>query len=388
MKRSESRILTTHVGSIPRPKAMLELSNLQKGPPSDKVAYTKLLRASVAEVVRKQAEVGLDIVNDGEFGKASWANYIIARISGFEIRQDQLREVEWLGSDRIRFSEFLAEDFPRAIHGSPTEACIGPIRYEDRESIAIAIDALNDALKGVKVEEAFMTAVAPASTAYDGVNEFYPSEKEYVYAIADALRDEYQAIHKAGLLVQVDDAVLANMYDALVRQSPQRYREWAQLRIDALNHALEGIPEDRVRYHLCFGSWHLPHISDAPLEEIVGFVLQVKAGAYSIEAANPRHEHEWRVWENGRLPEGKILIPGVITHHIITVEHPRLIADRIVRFAKLVGRENVIAGADCGFAQVDLIRRVHPEVMWAKFEALVEGARLASAELWGKKAAA
>ena len=388
MKRRESRILTTHVGSIPRPKAMLELSNLQKGPPSDKVAYTKLLRSSVAEVVRKQAAVGLDIINDGEFGKASWANYIIARISGFEIRPDQLREVEWLGSDRVRFAEFLQEDFPRGLQGSPTEACVGPIRYEDRESIAIAIDALNDALPAVKVEEAFMTAVAPASTAYDGVNEFYPSEREYVYAIAEALRDEYQAIHRAGLLVQVDDAVLANMYDALVRKSPQRYREWAQLRIDALNHALEGIPEDRVRYHLCFGSWHLPHISDAPLEEIVGFVLQVNAGAYSIEAANPRHEHEWRVWENGRLPEGKILIPGVITHHIITVEHPRLIADRIVRFAKLVGRENVIAGADCGFAQVDLIRRVHPEVMWAKFEALVEGARIASAELWGKKAAA
>ena len=388
MKRSDSRILTTHVGSIPRPKEMLEMSNLQKGPPADKPAYEALLRKSVAEVVRKQAEVGLDIINDGEFGKASWANYIIARVSGFELRPDQLRETEWLGSDRVRFRAYLEEDFPRGVQGSPTEACVGPIRYVDNESIAIALDALDDALAKVKVEEAFMTAVAPASTAYDGVNEFYATEKEYVYAIADALRTEYQAIHKAGLLVQVDDAVLANMYDALVSKSPQRYREWAQLRIDALNHALEGIPEDRVRYHLCFGSWHLPHISDAPLEEIVGFVLQVRAGAYSIEAANPRHEHEWRVWENARLPEGKILIPGVITHHIITVEHPRLVADRIIRFARLVGRENVIAGADCGFAQADLIRRVHPEVMWAKFEALVEGARIASQELWGKKAAA
>ena len=388
MKRSDARILTTHVGSLPRPQAMLDLGGFKNGPPEDPVEYARVMTESVAEIVRKQAAVGIDIVNDGEYGKESWANYILKRISGFEVRADQLREVEWLGRDRVRFAEFLAEDFPRAVQGSPTEACVGPIRYVDHESIAVAVDALTDALKSVKVAEAFMTAVAPASTAYDGVNEYYGSEREYVFAIAEALREEYQAIHNAGLLVQVDDAVLANMYDALVTKSPERYREWAQLRIDALNHALEGIPEDRVRYHLCFGSWHLAHVSDAPLEEVVGFILQVKAGAYSIEAANPRHEHEWRVWENGRLPPGKVLIPGVITHHIITVEHPRLVADRIVRFARLVGRENVIAGADCGFAQVDSLRRVHPEIMWAKFEALVEGARIASEELWGRKAAA
>src|SRR5512139_1657053 len=191
-------------------------------------------------------------------------------------------------------------------------------------------------MKSVKAEEGFLTAVAPARAAYNG------------------------------LLVQVDDAVLANMYDHLVSQSPERYREWAQLRIDALNHALEGIPEDRVRYHLCFGSWHLPHISDAPLEEIVGFILQVQAQAYSIEAANPRHEHEWRVWETVKLPPGKILIPGVITHHTMTVEHPQVVADRIVRFARIVGRENVIAGTDCGFAQAQWIQRVHPQIMWAK----------------------
>ena len=388
MRRSEERILTTHVGSLPRPKALTDLGGYLKGPPTDKDAYARQLRQSVAEIVRRQAAVGLDIINDGEFGKESWANYIIRRISGFEVRTEQLREVEWLGSDRVRFAEFLAEDFPRAVQGSPTEACIGPIRYEDRDSIALAVGALTDALKDMQVTEAFMTAVAPASTAYDGINEYYGSEREYVFAIASALREEYLAIHNAGLLVQVDDAVLANMYDALVSKSPERYREWAQLRIDALNHALEGIPEDRIRYHLCFGSWHLAHVSDAPLEEVVGFILQVKAGAYSIEAANPRHEHEWRVWENARLPPGKILIPGVITHHVITVEHPRLIADRIVRFARLVGRENLIAGADCGFAQIDSLRRVHPEIMWAKFEALVEGAQIATEELWGRKAAA
>jgi 5-methyltetrahydropteroyltriglutamate--homocysteine methyltransferase len=228
----------------------------------------------------------------------------------------------------------------------------------------------------------FFTAVAPASTAYNGVNEYYPNEHDYVFAIADALRQEYQPIIDAGLLLQVDDAVLANMYDYLVEQSPRHYREWAQLRVDALNHALEGIPDDRVRYHVCFGSWHVPHVADAPLEEIVDFILQVRAGAYSIEAANPRHEHEWRVWESRKLPPGKILIPGVVTHHLTTVEHPRLVADRIIRFARLVGRENVIAGTDCGFAQTQGIQRVHPSVMWAKFESLVEGARLATQELW------
>jgi 5-methyltetrahydropteroyltriglutamate--homocysteine methyltransferase len=233
------------------------------------------------------------------------------------------------------------------------------------------------------VEEAFMTAVAPGSTAYDGVNEHYATEREYVFAIAEALREEYRAIHAAGLIVQVDDPVIANMYDALTSKSPARYQQWAQLRVDALNHALRDIPEDRVRYHVCFGSWHVPHTSDAPLEEIIDLVLQVKTGAYLIEAANPRHEHEWRVWEKGRLPEGRILIPGVITHHTVIVEHPRLVADRIVRFANIVGRENVIAGTDCGFAQIEGLQRVHPQVMWAKLEALAEGARLASRELWG-----
>jgi 5-methyltetrahydropteroyltriglutamate--homocysteine methyltransferase len=383
MKRSEERILTTHVGSLPRPKALLEAGTSGK----DSAAYVKLLNDSIAEVVGLQAAHGLDIVNDGEFGKESWANYILKRLSGFEIRPDQKRELEWLGRDRFRFREFMEESFPR-VRGTATEACVGPVTYAHREPIEHAIAALKAALPKVKVEEAFMTAVAPASTAYDGINEYYGSEREYVFAIAEALREEYLAIHNAGLLVQVDDAVLANMYDALVSQSPERYREWAQLRVDALNHALEGIPEDRVRYHLCFGSWHVPHISDAPLEDVVGFILQVKAGAYSIEAANPRHEHEWRVWETHKLPPGRILIPGVITHHIITVEHPRLVADRIIRFAKIVGRENVIAGTDCGFAQLDSLARVHPDIMWAKFDALAEGARIASDELWGRKAAA
>lgn len=290
----------------------------------------------------------------------------------------------WLGRDRLRFAEFIEQELPNIHKGAPTEACVAAIRYCDTQLIDRSIADLKAGLSAVPGTEGFMTAVAPASTAYDGVNEFYSNEREYVFAIADALRSEYLAIHRAGLIVQVDDAVLANMYDALTQQSPQRYREWAQLRVVALNRALEGIPEDRVRYHVCFGSWHLPHISDAPLEEIVDLILQVRAGAYSIEAANPRHEHEWRVWQHGRLPAGKILIPGVVTHHLVTVEHPRVVADRIVRFANLVGRENVIAGTDCGFAQVDIIKRVHPKIMWAKFESLVEGARIVSQELWGR----
>jgi len=382
MKRSENRILTTHVGSMVRPQQLRDLAATANESPQNKQRYEDFLRDSVAEVVRMQAKVGIDIVNDGEYGKSSWSNYILERITGFEHRPDQLRPVFWLGRDRDRFPEVMAAEFPWMASGVPTEACVGPIKYRDRSNIERDIRNLKAALRSVRVEEAFLPVVAPASSAYDGVNEYYPTEKEYVYAIADALREEYRAIHDAGLVVQVDDAVLANMYDHLVETSPENYRQWAGLRIEALNHALEGIPEDRVRYHVCFGSWHVPHLSDAPLEEIVGFILSVRAGAYSIEAANPRHEHEWRVWESKKLPEGKILIPGVVTHHTITVEHPRLVADRILRFARLVGRENVIAGTDCGFAQAQFIQRVPPSVMWAKFEALVEGARIASAELW------
>jgi 5-methyltetrahydropteroyltriglutamate--homocysteine methyltransferase len=386
MKRSTDRILTTHTGSIPRPPELLALSSSKSGPPQDPERYAAELRRSVATIVRRQAEVGLDIVNDGEFGKHSWGAYILSRISGFELRPEELRPVEWLGRERETFAEFLAEAFPRAIRGVPTEACVGPIEYRGHEALDLAVVSLMEALRGVAVEEAFMTAVAPGSTAYDGVNEFYASEHEYLFAIADALHEEYRAIHAAGLVVQVDDPVIANMYDALTSQSAVHYRQWARLRVDALNHALRGIPADRVRYHVCFGSWHVPHTCDAPLEEILDLILEVNAGAYLIEAANPRHEHEWRAWEQARLPDGKILVPGVITHHTVTVEHPRVVADRIVRFARIVGRENVIAGTDCGFAQVDTLQRVHPSVMWAKMAALVEGARLASRELWGHSA--
>ena len=386
MKRSEKRILTTHTGSLIRPLDVLELARKRATAARPIRRRTPArLREAVAEVVRKQVEVGIDIVSDGEFGKSSWATYILERLSGFEIRPDQLQPLVWLGRDRERFAEFFdAGDMPGALRGAPTEVCVGADHLSgpgDRCS-AIWTTSARRRASTASVAEAFFTAVAPASTAYNGVNEYYPSDHDYVFAIADALRQEYQAILDTGLLLQVDDAVLANMYDHLVQHSPERYREWAQLRVDALNHALEGIPEDRVRYHVCFGSWHVPHVADAPLEEIVDLILQVRAGAYSIEAANPRHEHEWRVWENAQAAAGQILIPGVITHHLTTVEHPRLVADRIMRFARLVGRENVIAGTDCGFAQSQGTQRVHPTVMWAKFESLVEGARIATRELW------
>ena len=381
MKRSEHRILTTHVGSLVRPKELREMAPPGEQP-KDPARYNAVLRQQTLDVVRKQAELGIDIVSDGEYGKSSWSNYILNRISGFEIRPEQLRPVVWLGRDRERFSEAIFQEFPRLAGGTRTEACVGPISYQDHAPIDRAIANFTSALQDVRVEEAFLTSVAPASTAYDGVNEYYLSDKDYVYAIADALREEYRAIYEAGLLLQVDDAVLANMYDHLVQQSPDKYYQWANLRVEALNHALTGIPEDRIRYHVCFGSWHVPHVADAPLEAIVDLILKVNAGAYSIEAANVRHEHEWKIWEGKKLPAGKILIPGVITHHTVTVEHPQLVAERILRWAGLVGRENVIAGSDCGFAQSEVIQRVHPTVMWAKFESLVEGARLATKQLW------
>ena len=375
MKRSTDRILTTHVGSLIRPKALLDAKDAQ---------HETALRQSVADVVARQAEAGIDVFNDGEFGKSGWANYVLDRMTGFAPRPNVLVPAVWLGRDRIRFAEFMAAEFPRGVTGTPGHACVAPITYQGQASVRRDLANLKAAAAATKVEELFFTAVAPASVGYDARNEHYASERDYVFAIAAALREEYLEIHKAGVVLQVDDAVLANMYDHLVAESPQRYREWAELRIDALNHALDGIPEDRIRYHICFGSWHVPHVADAALQDIIDLVLKVRAGAYSIEAANVRHEHEWRVWQKVKLPPGKILIPGVVTHHTTTVEHPRLVADRIVNFAKLIGRENVIAGTDCGFAQAETIQRVHPQVMWAKLESLAEGARIASKELWGR----
>ena len=382
MKRSDTRILTTHVGSLIRPVELMELGKSVHENPQARRRYDNALTRATADVVQRQIDAGIDVVNDGEYGKSSWSNYVLDRLTGFEPSGDRLFEAVWLGRDRIRFREFMKEYYPRGAVTAPGHICVAPIAYRGHDAIRSNIADLKAALAESGASEAFLTAVAPASTGYEAANEYYSTDRDYVFAIAEALHEEYLEIVNAGLILQVDDAVLANMFDELTQQGPTRYREWAEVRIEALNHALRDIPEDRIRYHICFGSWHVPHMADAAMDDIVDLMLKVRAGAYSFEAANARHEHEWRVWQNVELPPGRILIPGVVTHHTTTVEHPRLVADRITRFAELVGRENVIAGTDCGFAQIEGLRRVHPQVMWAKLEALAEGARIASRELW------
>jgi 5-methyltetrahydropteroyltriglutamate--homocysteine methyltransferase len=384
VKRSVDRLLTTHVGSLIRPQALRELGAAARHDAAKASSYAEEVRNATTDVVARQAQAGVDIVNDGEYGKSSWANYVLDRMTGFEYRPDTIFEPLYLGRDRVRFAEFMQAHFPRGAKGVPGHVCVAPITYTGLDAIRRNIADLKAALASAGVEEGFLTAVAPASTGYDASDEFYRDERAYVFALAEALREEYLEIVNSGLVLQVDDAVLANMYDELVyRGGAAHYRRWAELRVDALNHALRGIPEDRVRYHICFGSWHVPHVADAPLDAIVDLMLRVNAGAYSIEAANVRHEHEWRVWQQVKLPPGKMLIPGVVTHHTTTVEHPQVVADRLVRFAGLVGRDNVVAGTDCGFAQIEGLQRVHPQVMWAKLEALTQGARLASKALWG-----
>jgi 5-methyltetrahydropteroyltriglutamate--homocysteine methyltransferase len=382
--RSETRFLTTHTGSLIRPETLVT----EPAPDADaatRAAYERSLEAEVTQVVARQAETGLDVVNDGEFGKSGWSGYALARVTGFEVRKDQLKPLDWLGRDRERFVEFFTDnpELPAALTGAPSQVCVGPIEYTGIDLVNRDLANLKAATAAYPEREVFFTSVAPASTAYSGVNEYYKTDEEYVYAIAEAMRQEYLAVHEAGFILQVDDAVLANMYDFLSQQGEGVYQRWAQIRVEALNHALRGIPEDRVRYHICFGSWHVPHVADAPLEAITDLMFAVNAGAYSIEAANPRHEWEWETWEKTKLPDGKIVIPGVISHHMTTVEHPRLVAQRLERFARILGRENVIGGADCGFAQTAGIKRTHPEVVWAKFASLVEGAQIASQRVWG-----
>jgi 5-methyltetrahydropteroyltriglutamate--homocysteine methyltransferase len=384
LHRSETRFLTTHTGSIIRPETLVA----EPAPDADaatRATYERELAAEVAQAVARQADTGLDVMNDGEFGKSGWSGYALARVTGFEVRKDQLKPLDWLGRDRERFVGFFTgnAELPAALTGAPSQVCVGPIDYTGTDLVKRDLANLKAAAAGYQDREVFFTSVAPASTAYSGVNEYYKTDEEYVYAIAEAMRQEYLAVIEAGFILQVDDAVLANMYDHLSQQGDGAYQRWAQVRVEALNHALRGIPEDRVRYHICFGSWHVPHVADAPLDAIVDLMLAVNAGAYSIEAANPRHEWEWETWEKTKLPDGKILIPGVISHHMTTVEHPRLVAQRLERFARILGRENVIGGADCGFAQSSHVQRTHPEVMWAKFGALVEGAQIASQRIWG-----
>jgi len=388
MKRSTDRILTSHVGSLIRPPALIEfLRAQQERRPVDEAAFAACLTQSVADIVRRQAEAGIDVVDDGEFGKTiSWSQYALERLSGFERRPMKAGANPFArGADRTRFAEFYAELDARDAPATQSEAaCIGPIAYIGQAALKRDIDNLKAALTKVNVVEGFLPVAAPASVIPDRKNEYYPNEDDCLQAIAEAMRTEYRMIVDAGFVVQLDDARTAVTYDRMVPPgSFLDYRRWVAKYVEVVNHALEGIPEDRVRYHVCWGSWPGPHTTDVPLKDIVDLVLKVRAGAFVIEGANPRHEHEWKVWQDVKLPAGKVLMPGVVSHATNIVEHPELISERIVRLARLVGRENVIAGTDCGFAQSPMYRRVHPSIMWAKLEALAAGAKLATKELWG-----
>ncbi len=402
------RILSTHVGSLARPKALLDyIIAIEQDQEVDADGYERALLEAVDDVVRRQAEVGIDIVDDGEMGKANWIIYLYERISGIEPRLVPAEGGTILppSRDRQAFPDFYAEhdaEFARQVGNrvrtlagnvprEPSEAaatkkewfCTGPITY-DPAAIQRDIAHFKRSLEGVDVVDAFLPVVAPASVYWLN-NEYYASDEEFVFAVADALHEEYKAIIDAGLLLQVDDAVLMHEFDSILSLggSVDDYRRWAGLRVDALVHALRGLPEDRIRYHVCFGSWHGPHVYDPPLRDVIDLILRVPARYYLMEQANPRHEHEWRLWQDVKLPDGKVLVPGVVTHHTTIVEHPEVVADRLVRLAEVVGRESVMAGTDCGFAQGAFVQRVHPTVQWAKLEALAEGARIATKRLWG-----
>ena len=387
MKRSTERILTTHVGSLVRPDALLEcLRTKRDGGAYDAAEHGRVLSASVHEVVARQRQAGIDIVDDGEFGKSiSWSQYALERLSGFERRPIAPGADPFArGADRARFAEFYRELDARDAYATTAESvCVGPIAYTGQAALQEDIQNLKAAIATLGIDEAFLPVAAPSSVIPDRKNEYYASDEACLEALAEAMRTEYRAIVDSGLLLQLDDARAAVTYDRIVPPATfADYRRWLGRQVEILNHALDGIPEERVRYHVCWGSWPGPHTTDVPLAAIVDLVLQVRAGAFLIEGANPRHEHEWRVWQDVTLPDGKVLIPGVISHATNVVEHPELVAERLKRFAGVVGRERVIGGTDCGFAQGPFYRRVHPSIMWAKLEALAEGARLASRALW------
>ncbi|HXG50217.1 MAG TPA: cobalamin-independent methionine synthase II family protein [candidate division Zixibacteria bacterium] len=398
MRRSTERILTTHVGSLPRPDDLREMWSKHAAGLAEE-ALEERLRSAVAEVVRAQVEAGIDIPNDGEFGKpmraavdrGAWGNYVFHRLSGFiptppeAVAPDtaapgapmRIVGVRW---EQREFAQFYADTglgAPSTAASRPT--CAGPVAYVGHEALSRDLANLRAAADKAGIEEAFVSAIAPGSLEMfcRGQNLHYPTPEAFVAALASAMREEYRAIVRAGFVLQIDDPGLPGAWDMLdPRPSIEAYRRYARLRVEALNGALEGIPEDRVRYHICWGSWHGPHTTDIPLREVVDVMLEVKAQAYLVEAGNARHEHEYKVWRDVRLPQGKILIPGVVSHATNVVEHPELVADRIAAFADIVGRENVIAGTDCGLGG-----RVHPQIAWAKLRALSEGAALASRRL-------
>jgi 5-methyltetrahydropteroyltriglutamate--homocysteine methyltransferase len=395
---ASNRIFTTHVGSLVRPPKLIEfLRQIEDRQPYDQPAYEACLRQSIEEVVQQQADAGIDIVSDGEYSKGrNWAFYIHDRLTGVTTRsltaeeaKDPMASVGG-GQDRVAFPEFYAEYDRVSGLGKRLGARFvvdAPLTYSD---VQVRRDIANlQAAAKAKVAGAFLPVVAPASALPNAKNEHYADEKSLLWALADCLHQEYKTIVDAGLYVQIDDAFLPYMHEKMVPPMTHgQYRAWAQMRVDALNHALKGIPQERSRYHICWGSWNGPHAFDVPMKDIVDLMLQVNVGAYQFEAANPRHEHEWVVWRSVKLPPGKVLIPGVISHATNIVEHPELVAQRIVRLAEIVGKENVMGGTDCGFAQSPFAQRVHPSIMWAKLKSLAEGAKIATRELWGRRSAA
>lgn len=381
MQMSAERILTTHAGSLARPAGLREmLAARDERRPYDAAAFAVSVRSAVAEVVRQQAAVGLDVVNDGEQSKRNFTSYARERLGGIEERAlgpgERVLAMIY-GRDAAEFPEYFAG---RGNLAGREAVCVGPLTYIGHAAVRADVANFKAALAGVDVTEAFLPAVAPGTIEHWLRNEYYASDEAYLAAIADAMKVEYDAIVDAGFLLQIDDPDLADAWQIHPHLSVADYRKFAALRIEALNHALRDIAPERVRFHVCWGSYHGPHKYDLPLRDLVDLVLAVSAQGYSIEASNPRHEHEWRVWQDVRLPEGKILIPGVVGHASDFVEHPELVAERLIKYAGVVGRERVIAGTDCGLGP----RVGHPKIAWAKFEALVEGARLATRHLWSR----
>ena len=382
-QQNTDRILTTHVGSLPRPHDLLDMMKARlAGLTHDEAAYQKRVHDAVAECVRRQAGTGIDIVCDGEQSKSGFFTYARERLDGFEPRPDRARTS--FAAEVAAFPEYYEQYFRTAMTGGAVApvvplVCTGPIRYRGEGALQQDIANLKAALDGIAHVAAFMPAVAPSGV---GENEYYNSDEAFFHAVGAALHAEYQAIVDAGFILQIDDPFLSDLFGDPSFDEDQRRRR-AEIYVAALNASLMGIPPERVRYHTCYGINHGPRIHEAALADVAGYMLQVDAGAYSFEAANARHEHEYHLWETIKLPEGKVLIPGVITHSSNIVEHPEWIAERLVRFARIVGRENVVGGADCGFSSQATYRpEVHPTVIWAKFEALRDGARIATSTLW------
>jgi 5-methyltetrahydropteroyltriglutamate--homocysteine methyltransferase len=386
MNRSTSRILTTHAGSLPRPAELLDMIQAkERGETIDEAAQAARVRDAVKAIVKKQIELGIDVIDDGEYSKPSFVTYVNERLGGFEVDKEAPHRSPWAGSrEALSFPEFYAQTHVGSRQNRMV--CTGPVTYKGHAQLKRDIANLKAALNGADVVDVFMPAISPSNVEEWQRNAYYKTQEEYVFAIGEAMREEYKAIVDAGFLLQIDDPRLVSYYLVKPDATIEECRKWAIRRVEALNHALRGIPPEKIRHHTCYGINMGPRVHDMEVKHLLDIILKINAGAYSFEAANPRHEHEWKIWGSAKLPKGKLLIPGVISHSTVLVEHPELVAERIGRFAGLVGRENVIAGSDCGFATFAGSKEVHPTIVWAKLQALCDGAAFASKQLWRRTA--